>query len=302
MLIRDLKRGPCGISDAIDAYSTFCDLERGNTGKWIEWKSLTLREFRRFVLDQNARGMDLWECHHLSAFLANRRDAGDSPATINRRAVIVRGFARWCERQGRVKSIPLARATIKTPAEEQRDLPPWLVMLALAKRLNPDHAQAALALAYTGCRRNELLGTLWSEIDWTRGLLRLPGSRTKNKKARAVPLPEEAIEILKARRAKDPKGRGPFLDEKGVYTVKPESLTHAWRREADAAGHRAVRLHDLRHAYCTRSLTELGADIVTVQMVAGHSSIQTTRKYLHANSDAAERMKAAWDAAAKPKA
>lgn len=81
----------------------------------------------------------------------------------------------------------------------------------------------------------------------------------------------------------------------GRALIHPSTLTHAWIKAARAGGFAGIRLHDLRHAYGTRSLNELGADIVSIQTVMGHASIETTRLYLHPSADSAEKLKALWE-------
>jgi len=51
-------------------------------------------------------------------------------------------------------------------------------------------------LLLTGCRRDEIGALKWSEIE--AGLLTIPGTRTKNRRALVLPLPAVAIELLAA--------------------------------------------------------------------------------------------------------
>jgi integrase len=53
-------------------------------------------------------------------------------------------------------------------------------------------------LILTGCRRNEIGALRWSELDFDTGLLTIPGSRTKSRRALELPLPEPALAILRA--------------------------------------------------------------------------------------------------------
>ena len=67
---------------------------------------------------------------------------------------------------------------------------------APAGRLASLHAAAAIRLlVLTGCRRNEILGLRWADVDFDAGELSLADSKTG---ARIVPLPPAAAEVLAA--------------------------------------------------------------------------------------------------------
>ena len=65
---------------------------------------------------------------------------------------------------------------------------------APAERLASIHAAAAIRLlVLTGCRRNEILGLRWEDLDFEAGEMRLADSKTG---ARVVPLPPAAVRVL----------------------------------------------------------------------------------------------------------
>jgi len=49
----------------------------------------------------------------------------------------------------------------------------------------------------TGQRRDEIGDLQWNEIDFSKRLISLPASRTKNKRAHDIPLSKTALAILK---------------------------------------------------------------------------------------------------------
>ena len=66
---------------------------------------------------------------------------------------------------------------------------------APAERLASTHAAAAIRLlVLTGCRRNEILGPRWDDLNFDTGEIRLPDSKTG---ARMVPLTSAAADVLK---------------------------------------------------------------------------------------------------------
>jgi integrase len=64
--------------------------------------------------------------------------------------------------------------------------------------LADDVSTAVRLLAITGLRRDEVGGLRWSEVDLDASMLNIPGTRTKNKRALTLTLPEPVLDILRA--------------------------------------------------------------------------------------------------------
>ena len=101
--------------------------------------------------------------------------------------------------------------------------------------------------------------------------------RGKGNKERNVPLSSEAeIEYRKYINYLDLKYSGKYdkLFKRSYKTV--------WRR-LNAIGEKAgisIRPHMLRHTFCT-DLLEKGKDLATIAELAGHKSLNTTKRYTH---------------------
>lgn len=117
----------------------------------------------------------------------------------------------------------------------------------------------------------------------------------KGGKARRVPLHMDALGAIRAYwKAEGRNGDDP--DEAVFFTLArhgpwPKSrLTYkslrclVERTRKKALIQKRVTCHTTRHTALTWLLHN-GADLKTVQIIAGHSSIQTTEKYLHSNSE-----------------
>ncbi len=61
-----------------------------------------------------------------------------------------------------------------------------------------DFGRIVKLLILTGCRREEIGGLKWSEIDLDTGIMTIPGERTKNHRPLALTLPPMAIDILRS--------------------------------------------------------------------------------------------------------
>ena len=150
---------------------------------------------------------------------------------------------------------------------------------APAERLASTHAAAAIRLlVLTGCRRNEILGLRWDDLNFDTGEMRLPDSKTG---ARMVPLSAAAADVLKGL-ARTPGNPWVFPGrKKGTRLV---NVNDSWDRVRRRAGLDGVRLHDLRHTFASRALA-LGEGLPMIGDLLGHRMVSTTARYAHLARD-----------------
>ena len=150
---------------------------------------------------------------------------------------------------------------------------------APAERLASTHAAAAIRLlVLTGCRRNEILGLRWDDLNFATGEMRLRDSKTG---ARMVPLPPKSAEVF-AGLSRTPDNPWVFPGrKKGTRLV---NLNDSWDRVRKRAGLDSVRLHDLRHSYASRALA-LGESLPMIGDLLGHRKVNTTARYAHLARD-----------------
>ena len=150
---------------------------------------------------------------------------------------------------------------------------------APAERLASTHAAAAIRLlVLTGCRRNEILGLRWDDLNFDTGEMRLPDSKTG---ARMVPLTSAAADVLNGL-ARTPDNPWVFPGKKkGTRLV---NINDSWDRVRTRAGLDGVRLHDLRHSFASRALA-LGESLPMIGDLLGHRMVSTTARYAHLARD-----------------
>ena len=157
------------------------------------------------------------------------------------------------------------------------------------------HAVAAIRLLIlAGARLHEILDARWDYVDWDRGLMHLPDSKTGKK---TIYLSAAALMVLQglSRRAGNPfliTGMTPDKAEKGVKgkrEPKPRAdLKKPWAAVSRAAGLKGVRLHDLRHSFAaTGAGASLGLPMIG--KLLGHSPPATTARYAHLDADPMHR-------------
>jgi integrase len=143
------------------------------------------------------------------------------------------------------------------------------------------HAAAALRLLlFTGCRKREILHLRWDYVDFERGCLFLPDSKSGRK---TIILNAPALSVLNA------------LERVGPYVVPgddPERPRHDLKRPWDAvtkhAGLVGVRLHDLRHTYASFGAGG-GLGLPIIGRLLGHTQAATTERYAHLDNDPLRR-------------
>jgi integrase len=163
---------------------------------------------------------------------------------------------------------------------------------------DPDVAVVIALAALTGCRRGELCGLKWSDVDWDRqcikverALLPVTGGQvegtTKTGKARTVFLGEDGMAILRrywdekrGLLAKDPDGWLLSYDG-GTTPMRAKSLTAYMARLGKRLGI-PVHFHQLRH-FAATELNAAGVDLPTAAAQLGHSPAVMAGTYLHSD-------------------
>ena len=158
----------------------------------------------------------------------------------------------------------------------------------------------------SGCRRGEIVGLKWDDIDFKTGQLTISrnaqytaGRGTylttpKNRQSRAFPLNDQALAVLKKWRKEQslylmaqglPRTGFIFTDEHGNM-INPQAPTSYLRRFGEKYGIEDIHPHKLRHTMATLSIAN-GADIKSISDKLGHSTVAITLAvYTHANEEA----------------
>ena len=147
--------------------------------------------------------------------------------------------------------------------------------------------------AYTGLRRGELLALRWRDVQLDQRKVIVSraisadqeATSTKSRKAREVPIPDQAAVALRRLRERDDfRASDDFVfTNRWGRRIDGSALRRRVARARDAAGLRKLRFHDLRHTYGSL-LVAAGVDLASVKSAMGHSRITTTERYVHARS------------------
>ncbi|NPV24436.1 tyrosine-type recombinase/integrase [Bradyrhizobium aeschynomenes] len=150
-----------------------------------------------------------------------------------------------------------------------------------------DYGRIVKLLILTAQRRDEVGGMRWAEIDCSRHLWTIPGSRTKNHREHPLPLTEAAMTLLPAlsigrehvfgdgprRRGDQPRGFSGWSKSKGAL----DQRLLAKRKDEAVAGEAIAPmpewwLHDLRRTAATVMADRLGVLPHIIEAVLNHVS------------------------------
>ena len=181
--------------------------------------------------------------------------------------------------------IPYARRSKKLPVVLSRaEVESLLVTPSSLK-----HTAIVATFYSTGVRLNELRCLATADVDASRGTIRVNG---KGSRQREVPLSTRLLSLLRDY-WRDAGVDSPWLFP-GLDPVKPlcrETIQKIVAQAARAAGlSKRVSPHVLRHTFATH-LLESGVDLLRIQRVLGHASLQSTTVYLHLATDYLESIR-----------
>ena len=144
--------------------------------------------------------------------------------------------------------------------------------------------RAMLELIYAcGLRVSELIGLDIINLNFRQGIIRVIG---KGDKERLIPMGEEALYWLEkyTRRSRPNLIKDNLKVSELFLSKRGKSMTRQtfWHRVKDYAEKASIKKdlspHTLRHAFATHLINH-GADLRTVQLLLGHSSLSTTQIY-----------------------
>jgi integrase len=173
----------------------------------------------------------------------------------------------WAMRSGYLEINPVigTEAPADKPRERVLSAPELAAVWGACK---DDHfGRVVKLLTLTGCRRGEIGGMRWSELDFAAGTFTIPATRSKNGKAHRLPLVPMMLDIINAL----PK----MATRDHIFGTRgPEGYTR-WavgKRELDKrSGVSGWTLHDIRRSVAT-GLADLGTPPHIIETILNHVS------------------------------
>ena len=217
---------------------------------------------------------------HVESFLLHLcREAGYHASTRNVYAAGLRFFfGTTLGQQGWARSVPRAKAPRHLPVVLSGDE----VHRLLGAFRSPVHRTIATLCYGAGLRVSEACGLRVEDIDGERHRL-LIRHATKGAKHRQLPLTPRLHQQLRAYyRQVRPVGAFLFPGRDSLERPITRAAFHIALTEAARVAEigKHISAHVLRHSYATH-LIEAGADLRAVQLLLGHTNLESTGVYVH---------------------
>lgn len=172
-----------------------------------------------------------------------------------------------------IRKVADQKRTRRLSEEEYRLLGKLLRKAAVDDQL-ATAADIARAIALTGCRRGEIIGLIWPEVDANNSCLRLADSK-EGASVRPIGLP--VVDLLAARRPEH--AAGPVFE--GTIEGKPLiGFPKHWHKILANTLLADITPHVLRHSYASIA-NDLGFTESTVAALLGHAQGTVTSQYIH---------------------
>lgn len=213
-----------------------------------------------------------------------------SPATVNKRLRVVSGIFKLAIKRHGVSRNPIDSVEFHPAAKSSGNIgvysPEEVSEVSAAAR--SWYGLLFTFAAYSGLRMGELRALTWRDIDFEGRLIHVRRNfvlgldkAPKSNQVRSVPLTDQALDALLARR-----DESQFTSQDDLVWANdvgnpfdPARMRQHFKAAIKAADLRPIRFHDLRHTFGTLAVNVW--ELPRVQAYMGHAEISTTMIYVH---------------------
>ena len=275
-----------------DEYLSYLRIERGSAARTLEAYSADMADYLAFLDEIGVTDVAAITRDTIVAYEADLAERGYATSSIDRHVSVLKGFHKFCVREGFATVNPTATVRLPKPDAKLPDVLSIEQVDRLIAQVEGDDPaalrdRAMLEVLYgCGLRVSELVGLDLGNCVFEEGYLRVIG---KGDKERIAPISGCAAAALtryleEGRPAFEKPGAptaAVFLNARGGRLTR-QSVHRIVARAGLGIGVKNLHPHTLRHSFATHMLSG-GADLRVIQEILGHSDISTTQIYTHVN-------------------
>ncbi|MDP2950538.1 MAG: tyrosine-type recombinase/integrase [Chloroflexota bacterium] len=284
------------ILEAIEDYRTY-NRAQNYSPSYVASTDRNLREFARWLAEEGRSGqladLTIDEARAFVVYLQerdNRSRPGTrlSPDSVQQYARNLKSWASFLHADGFTNSNLFARLRLpKVPVRE----PDVLTDDEIARVIsiyNPGTATGlrnillVLVLADSGLRLGELCAATVDDVDLERGTLKVMGKGQRERTVHVGSTVEKLLSrYVRYLRPEPISGRVRSLllaRDGSPFTLN--AAKRVLKRAATQSGIKRLHAHLLRHTFATHYLLN-GGDLLTLQRLLGHSTLEMVRRYSH---------------------
>ena len=276
---------------AVDAFISYLSHEKNYSPHTLKAYGKDLQDCSAFLqFSQNGLTLEEANYNEIRNWIVSLVESGISNRSVNRKITSLKTYYKFLLKIGAIQTNPLARhKALKTSKKieipfSQAEMSTLFNELPFADDFEGIRDRLIIELFYaTGIRRSELINLRLSDLDHSKGNIKVLGKRNKE---RIIPLLVSTKGLFEAY-LKEREGvensigsEFLFITSKGekVYETLVYRIINGYFSKVSSKVKKSP--HILRHTFATHMLNQ-GADLNSVKELLGHSSLASTQVYTH---------------------
>ncbi len=277
----------------IKQFADYLTVQKGYSPRTINAYSFDLSKFRKYLKENNlSTDIRRIKKEHVRSYLAylSNPNLGQKPNTIVTRArklSSIKSFFTFLYREEILRKNPTELIDLPSLPKKEPDylsIKEYLKLLATIKStatkyfLIRDLAIFSLFIS-TGIRVSELIGMKLEDVNLDNKTFKV---HRKGNKDQTIPLNDEVAKIILKLIGERNIGKERVFQSKNNNGIRANTVYELVKKYLIRAGINKSKHgpHILRHT-CFTTLLSKNVNPVVIQTLAGHSSFDTTRRYLH---------------------
>jgi len=267
----------------MEKYLDYLKYNRNYSDNTINSYKRDIIQFNNYIT-KDYKDLNYNDC---KSYLSYLYDDNNCKSSVSRKISSLKSYFKYLEKNNIIEKNPFS--LISLPKKEKRlpkfinydDLDAIIKSLTETTFINKRDKLIFELLYSTGIRLSELDNIKLKDIDFSEKNIKILG---KGNKERIVFFGDYSLDIIKSY-LKDLNNNEYLLVSKNNKKISTRTIQKSIDRIIKTASiKKDITPHTLRHTFATHLLNE-GCDILTVQELLGHSSLDTTQIYTHISNE-----------------